>query len=95
MVVKSYDFGRQLIDSHPRLFKKKLSQKEIQTGVFDLFDKICLSHYLEVYLASVKMDSVFFLKLEDANDADDLHKVVVKQDLVHEMWKTLEEAEEE
>lgn len=76
MVVRSFDFGRQMIDSHPRLFKEKLSEAELKSGLVDVFDRICLSHYLEVYLASVKLDCLFFLKLEDANSGEDLGKVV-------------------
>lgn len=57
------------------MFKKKLSSAELKKGVFDLFDKITISHYLEVYLSSSKIDCTFFIKLGDHNGADDLFSI--------------------
>lgn len=71
-VVKTVDFSTQLVGSDSKLFKSKIPAQALGKGVFDWFDKIHLSHYLEVYLASSKMDCMFFLKFEDQNDFQDL-----------------------
>lgn len=37
-------------------------------GVFSLFNKIGISHYLEIYLSSKILDCGFFVRLSDSND---------------------------
>lgn len=78
-IVKHIDFSKELLSADTKLIKKKVPEKELKAGVFSLFDKITMSHYLECYLSSSKMDCMFFLRLTDSNDADDLYKVIDNQ----------------
>jgi hypothetical protein len=59
-----------LISSDEKLFKKKLTPKEFEKSVFTLYDKMCISHYLEIYISSSKIDAAFFLNLKDSNEKD-------------------------
>ena len=49
-------------------------------------DKLQCSHYLECYLTSPKMDTVYFLKLADENGPTQLYDVVDKQFTIQGMW---------
>ena len=42
-------------------------------------DKLHCSQYLECYLTSAKLDTVFFLKLADSNTSQLLYDIVDKQ----------------
>jgi hypothetical protein len=68
------------------LFKKLLTPKEFERGVFSLFDKMAISHYLEVYISSSKIDAAFFLNLKDDNDRDTILNVIKNKDIISEMW---------
>jgi hypothetical protein len=59
--------------------KKKLSSADLQKGVFSFMDKLHCSQYLECYLTSAKLDTVFFLKLVDSNTSQLLYDIVDKQ----------------
>ena len=67
-IVRNIDFSQDLISKHPKLFSKRLSQKDIKKGVFNIFNKMQMSHYLEVYLTSSKIDCTYFMRLDDDND---------------------------
>ena len=57
----------------------------MEKKVFQIFDKMCMSHYLEVYVASSKVDSCFFIKLEQTDDTISKRAQELKYD-IHEMW---------
>lgn len=40
----------------------------MQSGVFGIFDLMKMSHYMEVYLSSGKMDCSYIMGLEDDNN---------------------------
>ena len=77
--MKTIDFGPQLIGQDEKLLKKKLPPADAQKGVFALMDKLHCAQYLECYLTSAKLDTVFFLKLADSNSSQQLYDIVDKQ----------------
>ena len=80
-IVKTIDFGPSLLAQHPKLLKKVAGKN---TKTFNVFDNMCLSHYLEIYLSSSKLDCMFFLKLDDpnVNDTEIMYKVVGLKDQI-------------
>jgi hypothetical protein len=62
-VVKVVDLGPYLLTENLTLMKKKIAPSQLEKGVFNLFDKLNISHYLECYLSSSKLDCNFFIKL--------------------------------
>ena len=76
--MKTIDFAPALLAQDQALLKRKLPPKDLQKGVFSLFDKINVAHYLECYLSSSKIDAVFFLKLSDGNEQDSMLGVVAQ-----------------
>jgi hypothetical protein len=67
-----------LVANNLKLIKKKIPERDINRGVFNLFDKVTMAHYLEMYLASSKLDCIFFLKFVDENEENpnDLYKII-------------------
>jgi len=67
-VVKTINYRENLLnlsDNIKSLVNSKISRKEQDSGVFQLFDKMAMSHFLEVYLSSSKFDCILFIKLKD------------------------------
>lgn len=84
--MKIIDFGRAAINSDLKLFKKHLTETEYKKGVFSLFDKMVISHYLEIYISSSKIDAAFFIDLADGNDKDMLLEISKNQLLITDKW---------
>ena len=45
-----------------------------------------ISHYLEIYIASSKIDAAFFINLGDTNDKDMLLEIAKNQLLITDKW---------
>jgi hypothetical protein len=84
--VKVVDLGPYLLSESLTLMKKKIAPSQLEKGVFNLFDKINLSHYLECYLSSSKLDCLFFIKLQDENGPETMNKIVALGDKIKQMW---------
>jgi hypothetical protein len=84
--VKVVDLGPYLLSENLSLMKRKIAPSQLEKGVFNLFDKLNISHYLECYLSSSKLDCNFFIKLQDENGPETMNKLVALADKIKEMW---------
>lgn len=90
-IVRTFDFSLKLLNAENKLISKTVSQKELKTGVFNLFNKLTLSHYMECYLSSPKMDCMCFLKLIDNNTTEFVYSIVDQEEKIHDLWAPIEE----
>ena len=68
--------------------RQLVGPKQYDTGVFSLFNRIRIAHYMEVYLFSDSIDCGYFLRLSDNNEWESavVQQLIENYDAVVGLW---------